>query len=104
MDRRRQILQHQQQRFRHHASTSDAQAFFDLLMAPELLKRVESSLPAHRERLFPPTETLSMFLAQAMNADRSCQQAVKEKGRKRGQIYFSYSNSRFWQRRDLAVM
>ncbi|MBS9760174.1 IS4-like element ISPen1 family transposase [Pseudomonas mosselii] len=78
MDRRRQILQHQQRRFRHHASTSDAQAFFDLLMAPELLKRVESSLPAHRERLFPPTETLSMFLAQAMNADRSCQQAVND--------------------------
>lgn len=78
MDRRRQILQHQQQRFRHHVSTSDAQAFFDLLMAPELLKRVESSLPAHRERLFPPTEKLSMFLAQAMNADRCCQQAVND--------------------------
>ena len=25
---------------------------------------------------FTPTETLSMFLAQAMNADRSCQNAV----------------------------
>lgn len=52
-------------------------------MVPELLKRVESLLPAHRERLFPPTETLSMFLAQAMNADRSCQQAVNDLSIKR---------------------
>ncbi|AXJ08085.1 hypothetical protein CFN16_11430, partial [Pseudomonas fluorescens] len=60
MDRRRQILQHQQQRFRRHASNCDAYAFFNLLTAPELLQRVESALPEHRERLYPPTETLSM--------------------------------------------
>ena len=35
-------------------------------------------LPEHRERLYPPTETLSMFLAQAMSADRSCQNAVNQ--------------------------
>jgi len=35
-------------------------------------------LPAHRERLFPPTETLSMFMAQALSADRSCQKAVND--------------------------
>lgn len=45
MDRRRQILQHQQQRFRRHASNCDAYAFFNLLTAPELLQRVESVLP-----------------------------------------------------------
>lgn len=78
MDRRRQILQHQQQRFRRHVSTSDACAFSNLLMTPDLLDRVKSVLPAHRNRLFPPIETLSMFLAQAMNADRSCQQAVND--------------------------
>jgi hypothetical protein len=32
----------------------------------------------HRQRLYPPTETLAMFMAQAINADRSCQHAVNE--------------------------
>ena len=54
----------------------DAYAFFDLLTDPSMLDQVESHLPAHRERLLPPTETLAMFLAQALSADRSCQQAV----------------------------
>lgn len=54
----------------------DAYAFFDLLTDPSMLDQVESQLPVHRERLLPPTETLAMFLAQALSADRSCQQAV----------------------------
>jgi hypothetical protein len=33
-------------------------------------------LPEHRERLYPPTTTLSLFLAQAMNSDASCQNVV----------------------------
>jgi hypothetical protein len=52
--------------------------FFNLLTDAELLSVVEDLLPEHRERRFPPTETLSMFLAQAMNADRSCQNIVNE--------------------------
>ena len=56
----------------------DAYAFFDLLIDSSMLDQVESELPAHRERLMPPTETLAMFLAQALSADRSCQQAVNE--------------------------
>ena len=48
-----------------------------------MLETVESLLPGHRERLFPPTETLSMFLAQALSADRSCQNAVNEAALKR---------------------
>jgi len=74
---------HQQHRVRHHATTHDAYAFFNLLTGPEFLDPVESLLPAHRERLFPPTETLSMFLAQAMSADRSCQKAVDDTAIKR---------------------
>jgi hypothetical protein len=77
------ICLHQQQRVRQHAANSDAYAFFNLLTGPDLLDPVESLLPEHRERLFPPTETLSMFLAQAMSADRSCQQAVDEAAIKR---------------------
>ena len=43
-----------------------------------MLDRVEALLPVHRERLFPPTETLSMFLAQTLSADGSCRQAVND--------------------------
>ena len=73
----------QQQRVRSHAHSSDAYAFFNLLTSEQLLDKVESLLPEHRERLFPPTETLSMFLAQALSADRSCQKAVNDTAVKR---------------------
>ena len=68
----RQVQRH----IREHARHSKAAAFFNLLTGSDLLDEVELLLPEHRERLFPPTETLSMFLAQALNADRSCQNIV----------------------------
>jgi len=40
--------------------------------------KVDELLSEHCERLYPPTETLSMFLAQAMSADRSCQHIVNQ--------------------------
>ena len=73
----------QQRLVRRHAAKSDAYDFFNLLTGPALFDHVESLLPNHRERLFPPTETLSMFLAQALSADRSCQQAVDDAAVKR---------------------
>jgi hypothetical protein len=73
----------QQHRLQRYASSSDAFSFFNLLTSPELLDTLESSLPEHRERLFPPTETLSMFLAQALHADRSCQHIVNDAAVKR---------------------
>lgn len=73
----------QQQRVRKQVHDSDAYAFFNLLTGPELFDQVESVLPPHRERKFPPTETLSMFLCQALSADRSCQKAVDEAAIKR---------------------
>ena len=73
----------QQRLVRRHAENSDAQAFFNLLMGAKLLDKVEPVLPTHRERLFPPTETLSMFLSQALSADRSCQKAVNDAAVKR---------------------
>ena len=73
----------QQHRVHKQASNSDAYAFFNLLTGEQLLGKVESLLPDHRERLFPPTETLSMFMAQALSADRSCQKAVNELAVKR---------------------
>lgn len=72
-----------QQRVHDHVKRSDSYAFFNMLTSPELLDEVELQLPLHRERLFPPTETLSMFLAQALNTDRSCQKAVNDAAVKR---------------------
>jgi len=67
-----------QRRVCNHARRSDAYTWFNELTGAELFEQTESLLPQHRERLFPPTETLSMFLAQALSADRSCQNAVNE--------------------------
>jgi hypothetical protein len=50
--------------------------FFNLLTGPELLEMTEEYLPEHRERLYPPTVTLSMFMKQSLALDRSCQRAV----------------------------
>lgn len=73
----------QRRRVQRYAHDSDAYSFFNLLTGPELFEKVESVLPEHRERLFPPTETLSIFLAQALSADRSCQKAVDEAAARR---------------------
>ncbi|MGB5742876.1 MAG: IS4 family transposase, partial [Sedimenticolaceae bacterium] len=67
-----------QQRVHRHLGNADAYAMFNLLTGPELFDRVEALVPEHRERLFPPTETLSMFLAQALSADGSCRQVVND--------------------------
>jgi hypothetical protein len=40
------------------------------------LEKTEALLPEHREREYPPTVVLTMFLKQALSADRSCQKAV----------------------------
>ena len=77
------LAQHQQQKIQHYAQNSDAYSFFNLLTSPELLSTVEALIPEHRERQFPPTETLSMFLSQALNQDRSCQKAVNDAAVKR---------------------
>ncbi len=57
------IAQHEQQRIHDHVQNSNALSFFNLLTGSEMLNTVEALLPEHRERAFPPTETLSMFLA-----------------------------------------
>lgn len=50
--------------------------FFNVLTGRLLLELTEAHLPAHRERLYPPTVTLSMFIKQALDEDGSCQRAV----------------------------
>jgi len=58
------------------ANSTQAVEFFNLLTSPELLQTTEALLPKHRERLYPPTVTLSMFIRQVLEADGSCQKAV----------------------------
>ena len=69
---------HQHNKVRQHREISSSYRFFNLLTSDALLDKVETLLPEHRERLYPPTETLSMFLAQAMSQDRSCQSVVNQ--------------------------
>jgi DDE family transposase len=68
----------QQRQVAKHLKKVDANHFFNLLTSPQLLEQVEAHLPEHRERKFPPTVTLAMFLGQVMSADGSCQNAVNE--------------------------
>lgn len=67
---------HQQKRITNHAQKTDSYSFFNLLTNSKLLSVVDEQLPDHRERIYPPTVTLSLFLSQAMNSDASCQNAV----------------------------
>jgi hypothetical protein len=54
----------------------EAVDFFNVLTGPELLEHTEAHLPEHRERLYPPTVALGMFMKQALSEDGSCQRAV----------------------------
>ena len=84
MSSNNKLVHCKQQRIQTLVKNNDSYRFFNLLTGPEMLSKVEQLLPeSHRERQFPPTETLSMFLAQAMSADRSCQKAVNEAAIKR---------------------
>jgi hypothetical protein len=59
-------------------NTNQAEAvdFLNLLNGPELLQMTDALFPAHRERLYPPTQVLAMFMGQALSEDRLCQKAV----------------------------
>jgi len=69
---------HQHRRIKSYREHTNSYSFFNLLTSDAMLEKVEELLPEHRERLYPPTECLSMFLAQTMSADRSCQNAVNQ--------------------------
>lgn len=68
--------QQQQKTIARRADQTRAVDFFNILTGPELLEITEAHLPAHRERLYPPTVALSMFINQVLDADGSCQASV----------------------------
>jgi len=69
-------LHQRRDRIRRRARSTEAVEFFNILTSPELIDTTEALLPEHRERLYPPTVTLSMFMRQTLEADASCQKAV----------------------------
>lgn len=72
-------VRQQYNRIHTHRTNCDSYSFFNLLTSEALLETVEALSPAvFRERLYPPSETLSLFLAQALSADRSCQHIVNQ--------------------------
>ncbi len=75
------LCQIQRQRVQKQSGGMGSFEFFNLLTTPDLFGVLEAHLPVHRERQFPPTETLSIFLSQAISADRSCQNAVNNRTR-----------------------
>jgi hypothetical protein len=73
-----EIERYQQHRMAGQANRLHAYDFFNLLTGEALLEKVEQHLPLHRERLYPPTDTLSLFMAQSLNPDSACQQVVNQ--------------------------
>ena len=77
MDRNARNALHQRQtRIGRQAKATQAVEFFNVLTSPQLLETTEALLPEHRERLYPPSVALSMFMRQALESDGSCQKAV----------------------------
>ena len=81
MDRNARSLQHQQRakierRAKVVKAATKAVEYFNVLTSPEMLETTERLMPEHRERLYPPTVALSMFMRQVLDADHSCQKAV----------------------------
>lgn len=77
MDRNtRSVLHQHRASIARRARSTEAVEFFNVLTSSELLEASEALLPEHRERLYPPTVTLSMFMRQVLEADGSCQKAV----------------------------
>jgi hypothetical protein len=77
MDRNaRSVVQERRRSIGRRAGTTQAVDFFNILTSPQLLETTESYSSEYRERLYPPTVSLSMFMRQVLEADGSCQKAV----------------------------
>ena len=75
VERRKKPYQHQ---IKQYGKDLHAVVFFNVLSSPQFLNEVDALLPEHRERHYPPAVTLSMFIKQALEDDRSLQKAVDD--------------------------
>lgn len=73
-----QIHLSKQTKIKNHAKNITATDFIELLSNDELRSIIENNTPKYREQIYTPMQTLSMFLAQALNDDRSCSKAVND--------------------------
>ena len=73
---RNAVVRMQQHRLADRVRSTKTDQFMQMLAGPELAGWVQSLMPAHRERVFSPMLTLSMFMEQVSNADGGCQNAV----------------------------
>ena len=77
MDRKaRSDLHQRRSRITRRPGSTEAVEFFNVLTSAQLPETPKALLPEHRERLYPPTTTLSIFMRQTLEADASCQKAV----------------------------
>jgi hypothetical protein len=75
-DRNARSQQQRRSDVQSHAKATNAMDFFNVLTSPQMLATTQAHLPTHRERLYPPPVTLSMFMRQTLEDDASCQKAV----------------------------
>lgn len=73
-----QIRHSQKKKLHHLAKNTDATHFLNVLSNKGLVETIKKNTPEHRERIYTPLKTLSMFLAQTLNEDRSCSKAVND--------------------------
>jgi uncharacterized protein YPO0396 len=71
-------LKHQEKSALKKIKNRSFHAFESLISQSELLEVLQKELPNYRNRLYTPTQTLCMFIAQALNSDNSCQNVVNE--------------------------
>ena len=64
-----------QQRVR---ASMDVLSVFNLLTDDRFFDKLLDELPEHRERVYPPIQTLAMFVMQALSDDASCRKVVDE--------------------------
>lgn len=77
MHRNAQRRQHQHRKqIERRARSTQALEFLHVLSDETLRETVQRLSPTHRERRYPPTVTLSLFMQQVLDADGSCQKAV----------------------------
>jgi len=54
----------------------DAGVFAQALGEQEVAAVVSELVPSHRERIYPPLDTLRLFVGQVLSTDRACQDVV----------------------------
>lgn len=76
MNHIKKTIKFQQNRIIKKIKIEGTNGFHNLLSQDSIQKRVQQDIPKHRDRLYNPLQTLSMFLTQALDEDSSCQNIV----------------------------